>query len=389
MSGKQTAGKLPSKPTRCSARLKKGDDDGGADASGAPSVIDTLPLELLLHVFEYLDTRTLSVVVAGVCKTWRAVCGDTPRVCADLWFLARSVQIAPPPPRQLRSSSPLLGLASALSRFKLVESVLVPYDGDGIACAIANSCPRLSVVDFTDQIFEPGCVNPWLTDIGLVALAEHCLQLTSVNVREGWFTDAALMTLTLHCPRLTSLVVGGDRGGISYTGVRAISERFGSQLTTIHFSACYNLGDDEIIAVAEHCPHLSTVGFEESAITGTGLALLAQHCPRLTSVNLSICEELTDVDVAALVWQRPLLTSVSINSCEQLTDLAVVALTEKCRQLARVHVTGCSQLTDQSLIALGKHCPVLTAVDFSHCSVVTDVGVIGPRLSIAHTCRFF
>ena len=380
MSGKQR-GNLSSKPTTRGARAKE-EGDGGAvgGARDNSSVVDTLPVELLLHVFEHLDTKTLMVVVPGVCRRWRAVCGDTPRVCADLSFLPRSLRMAPPPgARQLRPSSPLLGLSSALSRFKYVETVLMPYGQDGIAYAIANSCPRLSVVDFTDHTSSDGNVLNF-SDIGLIALAEHCPQLTCVDIRMGVFTDAALVTLTRHCPRLTSLAVG-SRGGISNTGVRVISERFGPQLTSVHFSSS-DLGDDAIIAVAERCPHLSVVGFPQSAITGTGLAVLAQHCPFLTSIDCARCELLTDVDIAAFLQHYPLLTRVDIADCEQLTDLAVVTLAEKCKLLAHIDVTGCGELTDKSLIALGKHCPELMTVDFSQCFLVTDVGV----MAVARGC---
>ena len=359
-------------PRRARASVEDGAVAGAADVS---SRFDALPVELLLHVFSFLDTKTLMVAVPAVCRRWREVCGHTPRVRADLSFVQQSLRRAPLPARLLRSSLPLHGLASALQRFKHIESVLIPSGSDAVACAAAVSCPRLSVVDFTCRL-DATALSLNLTDIGLIAIAELCPLLKSIDVRQGCFTDAALAALTENCPKLTSLIVGGFGGGISNAGVRTIVQQYGSQLTSIHFENCTNLGDDAIIAIPKHCPRLIAVGFPDSAMTGAGMVALAQHYPRLTSVDFHGCYELTDADMVTFVQHCPLLTRVDISDCAQLTDRAVVTLAEKCKQLALVNAIGCTWLADNTLIALGKHCPLLTTVDFTECSLVTDSGVI-------------
>jgi hypothetical protein len=373
MSGKRRAA-----PSAKRARGAPGEGGGGVAGEGddcAPEGVidvDTLPDELLLHVFVFLDTKSLMTAISGVCRRWRALHGDTPRVRVDLSFAPPSLLRSPP---SRRPAPPLMGLTKALARFKHVETVQAPFGQDGIACAIAKCCPRLSVVDLTEHPFD-GSVTPGLTDIGAVALAEHCPRLTSVDLSRGALTDVALKAFAKHCPRVTSLAVGGFRGGLTDACVHMFLERFGPQLTTV-LIANGNFDNDLVVAVANHCPLLTTFGCPEpeSPVTDAGVVALAQHCPLLKKVNISGCLQLTDVALVTLAERCKQLTCVDASMCNLLTDDSLVALGKFCPRLVNASFTSCT-LTDFGVTALAKGCPRLTDVALSDCPRLTDAGVV-------------
>jgi hypothetical protein len=375
MSGKWGA---PPHGKRARGAGGSGDEGVAEEQSDRVVAMDALPDELLLHIFVFLNTRSLLVTVSGVCTRWRALCGDTPRVRVDLSFLPWYLLLAPPDRRTMRVTTPLSSLAKALARFKHVESVRAVSAGDGIALAIASSCPRLSAVDFTDPR-NLGSKRAWayyycLTDVGLARLAECCPLLTSVDFREGnSVSDASLVALADRCPRLTSLAVGGRQCTITIVGLQAILARCGPHLTKVHFDACFD--DEAVVALAQSCPHLTTVGLRGTSTADSGLIALAQHCPRITSIDITDCGDMTDVGVITLAQHCPLLMKVYCNGCCRLTDAAMVALAERCTQLTSLHANYCRQLTDSALISLGKNCPRLKTVHFDECSLLTDLGV--------------
>jgi F-box/leucine-rich repeat protein 2/20 len=350
--------------------------------------VGALPDELVLHVFVHLDTKTLMTAVPGVCRRWRALYRDTPRVRVDLSFAPVPLLSAPPVRHQTRSApTSSIGLTEALARFKHVESVVAPFACDGVACIIASSCPRVSAVDFTSHS-DPDVVYNGITDVGVVALAEHCPLLKYVDFRQGSQSDASLVALADHCSRLTSLAVGGafgvGFGGISIVGVRSIMEHRGPQLTAVCFNECANLNDEMVVAMAENCPRLILVSLRASRTTDAGLIALAQHCSGLRSVDLSYCQDIADDGVVVLAQRCSHLTDINVCGCAELTDVAVATLATRCRHMIRIDAGGCSLLTDGALRALGKYCPQLKVVWLMMCNLLTDAGVA----ALAEGCPF-
>jgi hypothetical protein len=131
---------------------------------------------MLEHVFLFLDTKSLTTAVPGVCKRWRSVCFNRQGVHINLGFV-------PPKSSPLRhtrwaglqnmglymqqhyvsltgarSKRCLESLEAALARFKHVVSVDLTDFGDDVAVTVANSCPLLRsvVVCTAGEEDEPG-----------------------------------------------------------------------------------------------------------------------------------------------------------------------------------------------------------------------------------------
>jgi hypothetical protein len=97
----------------------------------------------------------------------------------------------------------------------------------------------------------------------------------------------------------------------------------------------------------------------------------------LTHLDLSLCDEVTDVGVRA-VSTMPLLASLNLRGCDKITDEAVQAVSSMSAltslDLGRFHGLSLSQFTDAGVLALSR-LPALTHLDVTNCYQVTAAGV--------------
>jgi F-box/leucine-rich repeat protein 17 len=267
--------------------------------------VDDLPDEILVRVFYYLgcDTKTLFTRVPAVCRRWRQVCCDTRGVHLDFRLLRKEVRHS-----DVECDVPTVTALTA--RFKHI-----------VGCALC----------FVPQDDEHSFV---------VALAERCKELTSVEVWDRRLTDASVVALAKHC----------------------------THLTRVSFRWCDRLTDVSVVALAMNCLQLTDVDFGSCGeLTDTSVVALAKNCPQLTDVNFELCTLLTDTSVIALAKNCPQLTDVNFGSCDELTDTSIVALAMNCRLLRHVNFELCklcNVLTDAIVITLAKNCPLLRNVDF-------------------------
>lgn len=191
-------------------------------------------------------------------------------------------------------------LAAALNRYPNVEQIRItgalrPED----VANISTVMEKITWLDLRD------CNE--LTDAAIIALANKCPNLTSLNL--SWrtqLTDAAITALANKCTKLTSL----------------------------NLMLCYRLTDAAITA-------------------------LPNKCPNLTSLNLADCTLLTDAAITALANQCHNLSSLDLTRCHQITDAAILALANQCHNLTSLNLTDCYQLTDAAIQTIQAQRPML------------------------------
>jgi hypothetical protein len=354
---------MSAKTARRSARLEKQSRTGSSsvsDADGTP--IDTLPDELLLHVFTFVGSKTLLTSVHGVCRRWRATCGNTPRMWLDLTFLTNDAPLA-------RHRKDGIGVRMALAlvrRWKRIIGVHVgsSTSGEGIMIALAPHCPHLSVV-IINNTAPSG--REW-TDVGLVSLAVHCPRLTAVKFAS--------------CSDLTDL------------GVTTLAEQC-HQLKSVELFGCAQLTDASVLAMAKHCPGITTIvlcGF--TSLSDDAVVALAEACTQLDDIFLANTPVLTDRALLAIARNCPGLLSISLRGIVDpnmaVTDAGVCALAKHCKHLSRVSFPLCTLLTSAAVIALAKGCPMISYVDFSHCPLMTNeaVSVLVENCSFVRSITF-
>ena len=171
--------------------------------------------------------------------------------------------------------------------------------------------------------------------------------------------------------------------------------------------------DASLHIVAARCPALASLNVSSRAITDKPIIKLAR--PALTSLDIGLCDKVTDVGFRAIAQNCPGLTYLRANFCEQMTDASLGAIATNCPSLATLSVMGCRKLTSSSFMAVGTNlpslqaltvclltqdaitdavleciaagCPRLTKLDISHRQLITDrslecLAANCPRLSV-------
>jgi hypothetical protein len=355
------------------------------EAAAAP--MDTLPNELLLHVFTFVDPFCLLTSAPGVCRLWRRLCGDTPGLHLDLscidedrhigqhnddalgarmmselaqrWKQAVRVTLSD----VLAIDTLVSAMASQchkLTHFMSSEGVLI---GDMGAVSLAMHCPRLVLVDLGR--------SSKLTDVGLVALAEKCMQLVSITMSRADIHDAGVIALAKHCPLLATIRFPYCK---QLTDVGALASC--TQLTDVDFGHCHFLADADVISLAKHCAKLTSVNFDScTGLTDSAVIELAKHCPLLANVRFNECAALMDAGIVVLSTHCAQLRKISLAGCVLLTSASVEAMITHCPLLVAVTLVRCVLLTDSAVVALAKHTSVKTA-NFSGCALLTNGAVV-------------
>eukprot|EP00035_Acanthoeca_spectabilis_P037635 m.46432 g.46432 ORF g.46432 m.46432 type:complete len:611 (-) comp8763_c0_seq1:51-1883(-) len=308
---------------------------------------DALPPEIFAQILEYLDTRTLLVVVRAVSRRWQAALCDVESAKLDLGFLGRTAGL-----RRLQGKRAGVHFAQALQ--------------------LDTFC-RITALEFPE--FD------YLEDEVVGDLARRCTQLTRLNLKGcSRITNAAVTYVAAHCKQLESIDLRDCLVGSRQTMNRSFSQW--PTLKEVHLGMTDRLHIEVPAGPAEQ-PYLRLCLANSQIptfrwINDAAMLDLAKHCPRLQSV--SICAfDVTDLGIARLVEGCPDIRALDITGCEHVTDEGVEAFIRAAGHRAvRLKFTGCS-VTRSAMASLAMQCPSLEEVSFS-------AGLRSELASVARHC---
>jgi hypothetical protein len=321
--------------------------------------------------------------------------------------------------------------ATSLTEVSLQRCTMVSDPGV-LAVAQAASGLRKLNLERSDLPYK-------VTDVALLALAQHCVNLTELNLHNcEKISDSGLSWLSGTCHALQTLDIRGC-SKVTDVGMRTLSEGL-PLLQRLRIAGCKRVGDVGIRHLAAGCPELTELdlgglfllkdgtprsfareGLQAllharprlralnlggctqvadriiSSLPGAfpDLEQLALSCclnvsppalqeclgalPRLTSVNLrGVGAGVSDGVLAALAFcSGPRLSSLDVAECTDVTDRGVAAVSKRCRGLMSLDLAGCTRLTDLSLFSLADAdmYPGLRKLSFEGCDGVTETGV--------------
>jgi hypothetical protein len=94
-----------------------------------------------------------------------------------------------------------------------------------------------------------------------------------------WLTDATLAVCAQHCPHVWQLTLPAE-SHITAAGVTALVIKLGSTLRSLDFYFCSCLGDEVVLAIAEHCSLLEYLRCP-SNVSDAVLMKLKERCVKL------------------------------------------------------------------------------------------------------------
>jgi hypothetical protein len=237
---------------------------------------------------------------------------------------------------------------------------------DTTLLTISESCPKLQTL----HVFRQGQPTRPITDVGVYAVLERCplLRDTDVECAEG-ISQNLRMELVRRNNLTRIFVSSATWKGLDNSALQEIL-RLSGRLTALHCMFCEWLQDDTLLVCAQHCPLLAILSLTGcEAITTAGVVSLITGCgATLKSVALTGCVLLGDEVVMAIAEHCPLLEGIPCPA--GVTDAAVVKLAEGCPLLVEICLNH-ANISDHSVVTLATHCPRLENVGFGPRSDIT------------------
>jgi hypothetical protein len=172
--------------------------------------------------------------------------------------------------------------------------------------------------------------------------------LTSITLSDACLSDTTPALCAQHCPLLEELGVVSEGNRVTSAGIMQLLKP-GNRLRRVRLSGCTELGDEVILAFAEHCPLLRVMVCAELGLSDDAVVQLAQGCPELMLVDLK-GTSVGDAGVTALATHCSGLRYLNLTACSNVTMHGVRALSEHCRNLTTLFLP--SHLQTESLPGL-------------------------------------
>lgn len=258
--------------------------------------IESIPNEILLKVFSYLEGRTLMVYVPQVCKLWRRQCPQIRNVFLDLSWWHEMI--------------PLEVLHDMLTGWPLPAPEV---DGGGSAAAeeLVQQEEEGRWVSGLCELFPHTtsiAMSQEGADAHVMTLAGKWRDLKYANFSGCFLTDATVLALADMCGGLTRAGFG-HCGDLTDVAVRGLAKKC-SGLTHVNFNFCVRLTDAAVLELADKC-ELTYADFGNCIdLTDAAVRGLADKCIGLTYANFErpFCDadsNLTDATKAAVKAQLP------------------------------------------------------------------------------------
>lgn len=334
-----------------------------------------LPDDIMLEIFRYLDWKDRGAS-SLVCKRWLnlvRLSRETIRIgfsdgtdaliklLSDRFFNVRDVFI---------NESPVLSPAS-LYKSELDEMGKCCLSDTGLA-AVGGAFTKLTSLKLTS------CWN--VTDVGLIAIAEKCKLLKSLDLQDVFVGDKSLAAIAKYCTRLEDLNLERCRS-LTDNGFVQLALGRGGTLKSLglEFGKC--LTDVSLEAVGFHCISLETLSIRSEFINNKGLLSIVKGCSLLKSLKLH-CQNITDEVFQAVGSFCLSLELLSLRGCEKLTDKSLFAIGKGCKRLKSLSLDYCQTLSDLGLDSIAVGCVELTCLEVLSCY---NTGIGGLK-SIAKAC---
>lgn len=96
--------------------------------------------------------------------------------------------------------------------------------------------------------------------------------------------------------------------------------------------------------------------------------------PKLTSIDLSGCQEITDVSLSLLAQNCKLLEHLKVTNCNKLTDVGIQLIAQEIKHhLRTLDINDCPGITDKTLLYLGYYCEKLSCLRLKNTRVSPSV----------------
>uniref|UniRef100_A0A182QLY2 F-box domain-containing protein n=1 Tax=Anopheles farauti TaxID=69004 RepID=A0A182QLY2_9DIPT len=311
----------------------------GTSLYRAGPLFDRIPDELMVRIFEWLDSSELCNI-ARVCRRFESVIWNP-----ALWKIIK-----------------IKGEENSGDR--AIKTILRRLCGQ----TRNGACPGVERVLLAD-----GCR---LTDRGLQLLSRRCPEITHLQIQNSvTITNQALSDLVTKCTNLQHLDITGCAQITCINVNPGLEPPRRLLLQYLDLTDCASICDAGIKVIARNCPLLVYLYLRRCIqVTDAGLKFIPNFCIALRELSVSDCTSVTDFGLYELAKLGATLRYLSVAKCDQVSDAGLKVIARRCYKLRYLNARGCEAVSDDSINVLARSCPRLRALDIGKCDV-SDAGL--------------
>ncbi|XP_053685766.1 F-box/LRR-repeat protein fbxl-1-like [Sabethes cyaneus] len=331
---------------------------------------DNLPMEILIHIFEFIRPSDRNSAVL-TCRRWFEAMRHPTFLNATCFHFERIEVNDDQSPIQVFLDSFRYFTNIKLTKVRFSgETDFWNYFGEHIREITFDNCAlnkekldnilgtmpnleRLNIVD-CDDLFKGW--HP--TGVGNVSVI--CYQLTHLGLRKINAVDEShLYYLVEMAPNISSLEISKCLKELEatkrveiLTHVLRILKLHRHQMKSVNFS--YTMYDDLFLKQFAEIENMSLSNislsfFERAPIKDPGIIDILQKHTHLVHLDLTSFLNLTDFALIAIAHSMPLLKTLKLNGCWLLTDFGIAEI-QKLRKLTVLDLSDCDRVTDDGFL---------------------------------------
>lgn len=293
------------------------------------SIWDTLPNEIILLIFSFLNQRDLKQI-ALVCHRFYALAKDH---CLWSKLDIESTDV----------TSLLLDNFTRVRQVNMTRSKAKNLTNKSLRVFFQNSKDTLKTIHLSH------CSDKYLCgDNVLLHIATHCRKVNSISLPWSNTTDNGIDALTMSNLMLSYLDISGNCF-ISDGSFVNLLQKSGAILETLKVNGCFALTQNSFVAIADNCINISVL-------------------------DIGLCPKIGKESIILISSALKNLREFDLRGLNAVDDYCLSCIAKNCKLLAKLVLANCKSLSDNGISNLGYDLPNLTSLDLSGCSSITDDG---------------
>ncbi|CAG8628194.1 15844_t:CDS:2, partial [Acaulospora colombiana] len=155
-----------------------------------------------------------------------------------------------------------------------------------------------------------------------------------------------------------------------------------TRLERLTLNGCIHLTDNSL-SILGNMPNLVALDLTGVVdVTDATIVSVANVCNKIQGINLEGCKKVTDIGLLAIAENCPLLRRIKLCELDRITGNSVSKLVHQCPLLIEIDLNGCIQIDEGAVRDIWTHCSHLRELRLAQCSNIGDFAFpAAPRLA--------
>jgi F-box and leucine-rich repeat protein GRR1 len=151
-----------------------------------------------------------------------------------------------------------------------------------------------------------------------------------------------------------------------------------TRLERLTLNGCIHLTDSSL-SILGHMLNLVALDLTGVVdVTDATIVLVANACNKIQGINLEGCKKISDAGLLAIAENCPLLRRIKLCDLDRITGNSVSKLVHQCPLLIEIDLNGCSQIDEGAVRDIWTHCNHLRELRLAQCSNIGDPAFPAP-----------